>query len=146
MPAALSELLVPRATVVTPNSMEARRLAAAPGEAAEALALPQCAGRLPARGAKFVLLTGTHEPTRDVVNSLYDARDLVRSDRWERLPASAVRLRSPPRSRGSRTGSRCRAVRRRGLLASACRRVPAGCRPGDSRPAVPAARGTAADE
>ncbi len=83
---ALAELLVPRATVVTPNSLEARRLAAAPGERAEALTLERCAERLTARGAKFVLVTGTHEPTPEVVNALYDARGLVRSDRWERLP------------------------------------------------------------
>jgi hydroxymethylpyrimidine/phosphomethylpyrimidine kinase len=84
--AALAELLVPRATVLTPNSLEARRLAAAPGERTDALPLERCAERLTAHGAKFVLVTGTHEPTRDVVNALYDARGPVRSDRWERLP------------------------------------------------------------
>ncbi len=84
--AALVEVLVPRATVVTPNSLEARRLAAGPGERTDALSLERCAERLTARGAKFVLVTGTHEPTREVVNALYDARGLVRSDRWERLP------------------------------------------------------------
>ena len=84
--AALVDLLVPRATVVTPNSLEARRLAAGAGERTDALALERCAERLTARGAKFVLVTGTHEPTREVVNTLYDARGPVRSDRWERLP------------------------------------------------------------
>jgi hydroxymethylpyrimidine/phosphomethylpyrimidine kinase len=84
--AALAELLVPRATVVTPNGPEARRLAAAPGEAADALPRERCAERLIARGAKFVLVTGTHEPTREVVNTLYDAGGLVRNDRWGRLP------------------------------------------------------------
>jgi hydroxymethylpyrimidine/phosphomethylpyrimidine kinase len=89
MAAALAERLVPRATVVTPNSLEARRLAAGPGEAdAGALPLERCAARLAARGAKFVLVTGTHEPTDEVVNALYDARGLVRSDRWERLPGA----------------------------------------------------------
>jgi hydroxymethylpyrimidine/phosphomethylpyrimidine kinase len=84
--AALLELLVPRAAVVTPNSPEARRLAAAPGEDAQGLPLDRCAERLTARGAKFVLVTGTHEPTHEVVNTLYDAGGRVRSDRWERLP------------------------------------------------------------
>jgi hydroxymethylpyrimidine/phosphomethylpyrimidine kinase len=84
--AALVEMLVPRATIVTPNSLEARRLAAAPGEDPDALPLEQCAERLTARGARYVLVTGTHEPTREVVNSLYDAGGRVRSDRWERLP------------------------------------------------------------
>jgi hydroxymethylpyrimidine/phosphomethylpyrimidine kinase len=84
--AALAELLLPRATVVTPNSVEARRLAAAPGERAEPLPLDRCAQRILDRGAKFVLVTGTHEPTPEVVNALYDAHGLVRTDRWDRLP------------------------------------------------------------
>jgi hydroxymethylpyrimidine/phosphomethylpyrimidine kinase len=85
---ALVERLVPRATVLTPNSVEARRLAAGEGEDWPRLALETCAVRLVARGARFVLLTGTHEPTREVVNALYDARGLVREDRWPRLPGS----------------------------------------------------------
>jgi len=84
--AALVELLVPRATIVTPNSLEARRLAVGPGEAVDALSLERCAERLVACGAKFVLVTGTHEPGREVVNALYDARGPVHSDHCERLP------------------------------------------------------------
>ncbi len=80
---ALAELLVPRATVMTPNGPEARRLAARPGETPS---LEACARRLLGRGAKFVLVTGAHEPTAQVVNALYDASGLVRTDRWERLP------------------------------------------------------------
>jgi hydroxymethylpyrimidine/phosphomethylpyrimidine kinase len=79
--AAIAELLVQRATVLTPNSLEARRLAAAPGAS-----LDECAARLVARGARFVLVTGTHEPTAEVVNALYGAGGLVQRDRWERLP------------------------------------------------------------
>jgi hydroxymethylpyrimidine/phosphomethylpyrimidine kinase len=85
---ALREWLVPRATVLTPNSGEARRLAAAEGETAATLPLDVCAARLVARGARWVLVTGTHEPTREVVNVLYGARGAVRTDRWERLPGS----------------------------------------------------------
>jgi len=85
---ALLERLVPHATVLTPNSVEARRLAAREGEAALDLALDVCAARLVARGARFVLVTGTHEPTREVVNLLYGARGVVRTDRWPRLPGS----------------------------------------------------------
>jgi len=84
--AAIAELLVPRATVAIPNSLEARRLAAAPGEDPGSLPLERCAERLIARGAKFVLVTGAHEPSREVVNALFGAGGLVRSDRWERLP------------------------------------------------------------
>ncbi|MGH8695239.1 MAG: bifunctional hydroxymethylpyrimidine kinase/phosphomethylpyrimidine kinase, partial [Burkholderiales bacterium] len=84
---ALLERLVAHATVLTPNSVEARRLAARAGEAPD-LPLDVCAARLVARGARFVLVTGTHEPTREVVNVLYGARGVVRTDRWPRLPGS----------------------------------------------------------
>ncbi len=84
---ALLERLVPLAIVLTPNSMEARRLAARAGEALD-LGLDACAARLVARGARFVLVTGTHEPTREVVNVLYGAGGVIRTDRWPRLPGS----------------------------------------------------------
>jgi len=76
--------LLPRTTVLTPNSLEARRLTgSAPGAA-----LSECARELTKRGCKFVLVTGTHEKGEEVVNILYDARGVVREDRWERLPGS----------------------------------------------------------
>ena len=84
----LARHLVSRATVVTPNSLEARQLAARTGESVAVLPLALCAERLAALGARFVLVTGTHEPTSEVVNTLYDARGIVRTDRWERLPGS----------------------------------------------------------
>jgi hydroxymethylpyrimidine/phosphomethylpyrimidine kinase len=83
--AALAEWLLPRATVVTPNSLEAQRLAA-PEAPAAPLPLDRCARRILDRGAKFVLITGTHEPTPEVVNALYDVHGVVRSERWDRLP------------------------------------------------------------
>src|SRR5919106_2691319 len=79
--AALRELLVPQSTVVTPNSGEARRLA-------DTQSLQEAARRLLDRGAEYVLLTGTHEPGAEVVNTLYDAGGVVREDRWARLPGS----------------------------------------------------------
>ena len=72
--ASLLELIMPRATLATPNSVEARRLG---GERA-----------LLARGCRYVLVTGTHEATSDVANTLYDASGKVREDRWPRLPGS----------------------------------------------------------
>jgi len=81
---ALRDAVLPRATVLTPNSLEARRLARAAPDAA----LADCARALTGLGCKFVLITGTHEPGADVVNALYDARGLVREDRWPRLPGS----------------------------------------------------------
>jgi len=87
--AALCELLVPRATVLTPNSLEARRLAFAAERGPDATGtLAEAAQRLLARGAEYVLVTGTHEPTPQVINTLYGARGMVRSDHWERLPGS----------------------------------------------------------
>lgn len=71
---ALKELLLGRATVATPNSLEARSL----GGAAAMLAA----------GCRYVLVTGTHEATPEVVNTLYDSAGIVREDRWPRLPQS----------------------------------------------------------
>lgn len=72
--AALLESLVPRATVVTPNTLEAKRLGGAQ--------------RLLELGCRYVLVTGTHDDSAEVINRLYDARGLVREDRWQRLPGS----------------------------------------------------------
>ena len=71
---ALLEALVPRTTVLTPNSVEAERLGGAQ--------------RLLGLGACYVLVTGTHDDTPEVINRLYDAGGLVREDRWPRLPGS----------------------------------------------------------
>jgi hydroxymethylpyrimidine/phosphomethylpyrimidine kinase len=90
MIAAIRALLLPRTTLLTPNSLEARRLAddGRGGHRADALPLAECARRLLAFGCGHVLLTGTHENTPQVINELYDGAGLVRSDRWERLPGS----------------------------------------------------------
>jgi hydroxymethylpyrimidine/phosphomethylpyrimidine kinase len=65
---AIRELLLPQALVVTPNGMEARRLAEGDDG--------------------HVLITGTHEPTADIVNTLYGKSGVVRTDRWQRLPGT----------------------------------------------------------
>ena len=78
---ALRERVVPQTTVLTPNSGEARRLS---GERE----LAACAARLLDMGCEYVLITGTHEDTPEVVNALYDGSGLVREDRWPRLPGS----------------------------------------------------------
>lgn len=83
---ALRELIVPQTTVLTPNSMEARRLAEDDDEAEPAL--DECAARLIELGCEFVLVTGTHENTPEVINVLYGEGGVVRSDRWKRLPGS----------------------------------------------------------
>jgi hydroxymethylpyrimidine/phosphomethylpyrimidine kinase len=83
---AMRELLLPQTTILTPNSMEARRLAEA--EEDEELSSAACAARLIEMGAEFVLVTGTHEATREVVNTLYGKAGVVRTDSWPRLPGS----------------------------------------------------------
>ncbi len=86
MISALRELLIPQTTIITPNSIEARRLVQEDGE--EDLDLAECASRLLALGCEYVLITGTHENTTQVVNTLYSQEGVVRTDSWERLPGS----------------------------------------------------------
>lgn len=89
MIAALKEMLLPQATILTPNSLEARRLAEEDSDGEETeLELEECARRLISRGCEYVLLTGTHENTAKVVNTLYGENGMVCSDRWERLAGS----------------------------------------------------------
>jgi hydroxymethylpyrimidine/phosphomethylpyrimidine kinase len=71
---ALREALVPRAMVVTPNTLEAERLGGPKG--------------MLEIGCRYVLVTGTHEEGGEVTNRLYDRTGLVREDRWPRLPGS----------------------------------------------------------
>jgi hydroxymethylpyrimidine/phosphomethylpyrimidine kinase len=95
---AMIELLLPLTTILTPNSLEARRLALVDGgdddgdedeaHASDAPALAECARRLIVAGCDYVLVTGSHEGTPQVVNTLYGSHGAVRSDTWERLPRS----------------------------------------------------------
>jgi len=88
MVVALRELLIPQTTILTPNSLEARRLAAGESEEGEGLDLAECARRIIATGCEYVLVTGAHENTTQVVNTLYGQNGVVRSDSWQRLPGS----------------------------------------------------------
>jgi hydroxymethylpyrimidine/phosphomethylpyrimidine kinase len=88
MVSAMRELLLPQTTILTPNSREARRLAQDDGEDEEELDLAGCARKILGFGSEFVLITGTHENTPNVVNILYGPQGVVRSDSWERLPGS----------------------------------------------------------
>lgn len=106
---AITTLLLPQTSVLTPNSLEARRLvqqadddqetpdaddADGSGNASDndsatpSLDLAQCAHALIDAGCEYVLITGTHEDTEQVVNTLYGSHGVVRTDRWERLPGS----------------------------------------------------------
>ena len=81
----MCELLMPQTTVLTPNSLEARRLAESDDDEEEP-ALDACGARLVGLGCEYVLITGTHEAGVDVINTLYDEGGIVRTDRWRRLP------------------------------------------------------------
>lgn len=89
---AMLELLLPLTDVLTPNSLEARRLAqeldGAGTAGAEQPSLAECARRLVGAGCAHVLVTGTHEHGARVVNTLYGSHGPVRQDEWERLPGS----------------------------------------------------------
>lgn len=67
-------------TVLTPNSVEARRLTP------EADTLEACAMALLERGCRYVLITGGHESTSDVVNTVYGNHRRLETWCWPRLP------------------------------------------------------------
>lgn len=77
---AMRDLLCPRATLLTPNSVEARRLVP------EADSLEACAQGLLSAGARYVLISGTHEPTPDVIHLLYGEHRLLERYVYGRLP------------------------------------------------------------
>ena len=83
---AMRELLIPQTTIITPNSLEARRLADDGSD--EDRSLEDCARRILEMGCEYVLITGTHENTPQVVNTLYGKQGVIRSDSWQRLPGS----------------------------------------------------------
>jgi hydroxymethylpyrimidine/phosphomethylpyrimidine kinase len=83
---AIRELLIPQSTVVTPNIPELRRLAQSDDEDEPDHA--ECARRLLDSGCEYVLVTGTHDATASVVNTLYHRDGVVRADTWQRLPGS----------------------------------------------------------
>lgn len=88
---AMRKLLLPQVTLLTPNSLEARRLALFEDDNEDCqdnLSLDECAYRLLDTGCEYVLITGTHENTAQVTNSLFTAEGRIRSDEWKRLPYS----------------------------------------------------------
>jgi hydroxymethylpyrimidine/phosphomethylpyrimidine kinase len=84
---AMREMLLPQTTIITPNAPEARRLAESDEDEREPT-IDVCAERLIEMGAQYVLITGTHENTPEVINTLYGPAGVIRRDRWERLPGS----------------------------------------------------------
>lgn len=80
--AAMINLLFPLTTVLTPNSREARLLAS------RADTLEACAQEIMEQGCEFVLITGAHEQTPQVINTLHCNRRQLESFAWARLPGS----------------------------------------------------------
>lgn len=83
---AIRELLVPQSTVVTPNIAELRRLADVDED--EDPDNAECARRILDVGCEYVLVTGTHDATASVINTLHHRDGIVRTDTWPRLPGS----------------------------------------------------------
>lgn len=86
---AMIELLFPQATLITPNSLEARRFAFNDeSEETAHSSLDEAAARLLSMGSEYVLITGTHERTQEVTNTLYGEDKLIKAYKWERLLGS----------------------------------------------------------
>jgi hydroxymethylpyrimidine/phosphomethylpyrimidine kinase len=76
---AIRNLLLPLATLLTPNTMELRALAES-GDIEDA-----CANELLDSGCKNILLTGAHADTSNVVNKLYSLHQTITMFSWPRL-------------------------------------------------------------
>jgi hydroxymethylpyrimidine/phosphomethylpyrimidine kinase len=79
---AMKELLLPVTTLLTPNSQEARILMDSTKD------LDNTAKLLLNQGCKYVLITGTHEHTPEVVNILYGEGRVLSRTHWPRLAGS----------------------------------------------------------
>ncbi len=84
--AIMKEILIPQCTLITPNTPELRRLVQEDNE--DAIDIETLALRLTDMGCEYVLVTGTHESTHDVINTLFFEKGIVRSDTWQRLAGS----------------------------------------------------------
>ncbi len=77
---AIIDLLLPYTQVLTPNSQEALSLIpGADNVNAAALALQEF-------GCEYVLVTGTHENSAEVINRLFGKQQELEQYRWQRLP------------------------------------------------------------
>jgi hydroxymethylpyrimidine kinase/phosphomethylpyrimidine kinase len=71
--------LFPLTTVITPNSVEARRLTGTEN-------LSTAVENLFAQGARNILLKGGHEPGTTILNQLYNTKGLISESHTPRLP------------------------------------------------------------
>ena len=86
MMGAMTELLFPQSFLITPNSYEARRLVIEGKENFEDISINLCADRLKLQGCENILITGTHENTKTVINTLYEVSGEATPFYWDRLP------------------------------------------------------------
>ncbi len=73
------ELLLPRTTILTPNSIEARQLANLDD-------LQLSGSKLLELGCEYVLITGAHEQSDAVSNQLFYKGKCIETYTWDRLP------------------------------------------------------------
>jgi hydroxymethylpyrimidine/phosphomethylpyrimidine kinase len=83
----MMELLFPESLLITPNSLEARQLTCNEEENSD-LAIEVCADRFKEMGCENILITGTHENTENVINTLYNSSNQTIPYHWDRLPGS----------------------------------------------------------
>mgnify|MGYP001408599111 FL=1 len=81
------ELLFPGALLITPNTLEARQLLNQEDEHLDS-SLEVCADFFKEIGCQNVLITGTHENTKNVVNTLYSPSNQIIPYHWDRLPGN----------------------------------------------------------
>jgi hydroxymethylpyrimidine/phosphomethylpyrimidine kinase len=70
--------ILPNTTVLSPNSIEARKLTTQQD-------LMQCALNLLEQGCQYVLITGGHEPGTHLCNRLYHQQQCIETYTWDRL-------------------------------------------------------------
>ena len=83
----MMELLFPESLLITPNSLEARQLVSDEEEPSN-LAIDACADRFKKMGCENILITGTHDNTENVINTLYNSSNQIIPYHWDRLPGS----------------------------------------------------------
>jgi len=79
---AIIKKLLPLVQIITPNSPESRTLTGV------SHSLDAAAGQLMDYGCQYVCITGTHENTPLVINTLYGQGQRLQSWSWSRLPDS----------------------------------------------------------
>jgi hydroxymethylpyrimidine/phosphomethylpyrimidine kinase len=85
---ALRELIIPQSTIITPNTLEVMRIAYDEAVDENDPDLAQAAMQILETGCEYVLITGTHSNSTQVINTLYGREGVIRSDGWERLMGS----------------------------------------------------------